>query len=165
MTVTLIQDLVASSHAARQYRPVVVGIIFNVISTPRVLCVSSAKNTLEAGFILGGINRDEDIEAALRREMSEKASIKPDWVDQVLFLGHRELDLEDTRPDRRGYTKGKRYFFYRVTVRTTDELKLDSKELYSYVWTDPEMAKRVLATTRPAKRDLMLEYLAKAVSS
>lgn len=164
MSEPFIQQLVADAHRERQYRPVVVGIVFKERSTAHALFVCSAKNRQEAGFVQGSVERVELAVDALRRELSAKVGIGADHLGDPIFLGHADLDVEDNQPDRRGYARGKRYLFYRVMAWPTGELKLDSRELYSYIWLPPGQAGQVLATTRPAKRDLMLAFLSKAVS-
>jgi 8-oxo-dGTP pyrophosphatase MutT (NUDIX family) len=162
MSESFIQHLVADAHSKRQYRPVTIAVTIEAAPTHRVLCVCLAKNPRESGFVQGGVSREEEAAQALRRGLLNKAGIKADYLREMTFLGHQDLEVQDHRPESRGYTLGKRYLFYRVVADIPGELKLNPEELYSYTWVNPECVADVLSTKTDAKRDMLLAFLAKA---
>ncbi len=151
-------SLINKSFEEKEYRPVAVGIIKD--SLGRILFVQSAKNLNEWYFPQGGIELNERPEPALVREIGEETGILSDQLADLCFKGHEDLDAESTRMDKRGFTKGKRYFFFTVSYSGSAELKIDTSELHDYRWVSSTGISDVLAKTRNDKKVLMLKFLA-----
>lgn len=141
----------------KEYRPVAVAVIAD--RRDRILLVQSGKNPADWGLPQGGIEPDEDIIAALLREIKEETGIGEDELEFVGYVGTADLDAEAGRKDKRGFAKGKRYFAVRLRYFGSEILALNESELAGHQWTDPDGIADALATTRPERRDLILKFL------
>lgn len=150
--------LVNEAYAKKEYRPVVVAIIKN--TAEQIIVVQSAKNREEWYLPQGGIDEGETIESALFRELHEELGL---LRNDLLFkdcLGFEDLDAEETRIDKRGFTRGKRYFFCAVTYLGSNEnLRLNQQEVSAYLWVDIADIAYIFISSRMKKRDLMLRWL------
>jgi len=155
-----LQNLVTSAYADRLYRPTAVGLVWGGPDRDLVLCVSSVSHPKEWGFVQGGIETGEDPETALKREIREEVSIPANDLSDFRFLDWRDLDAPANRLDKRGFTRGKRYLFYRLAYGGSPVLKIDRRELAGYEWHRRADVAARFAQTRPTRRDLLLEMLA-----
>lgn len=151
-------SLINKALEEKEYRPVVVGIVKDALG--RILFVQSAKNLNEWYFPQGGIELNESPESALVREIGEETGILSYQLTNLDFKGWEDLNAESTRKDKRGYTKGKRYFFFTALYRGPVELKIDTKELHDYRWVNPAEISGILTRTRNDKKLLMLKFIA-----
>ena len=126
----------------------------------RILFVQSAKNLNEWYFPQGGIEEGESPKSAILREIQEEIGISFDQLSEPEFRGCEVLDAESSRLDKRGFTKGKRYFFFSALYDGPTVLVIDVKELNNYRWVAPADILDILATTRNDKKLLMLKFLA-----
>jgi len=163
MAETLVQAALDDAHARKEYRPVAVGIVRDMEG--RIFFVCSAKNTDNWGFPQGGIEENESAAQALFRELEEEVGVGRAHFLFEEYLGHDDLDAEDGRKDKRGFTKGKRYFFFslRVTDRPAFDLYLmpNTEEVSACLWVEPNEVPKVLSTTRSEKRELIVRWLSK----
>ena len=151
-------SLVAKSFEEKDYRPVAVGIVEDCLG--RILFVQSAKNLDDWSFPQGGIEEGENPKSALLREIGEETGISFNQLSEPEFKGSEVLDSESSRLDKRGFTRGKRYFFFSVFYSGPTELKIDTGELNDYRWIVLSEVLSVLSTTRNDKKLLMLKFLA-----
>jgi len=151
--------LAAGAHQKKEYRPVAVAVIQD--SCGRYLFVQSVKDLQEWSFPQGGIEVGEDAEEALSRELQEELGIVRSGIARIVYLGNEDMDAESARKDKRGFTRGKRYFFFLVTVQNPSQRFTPQRgEIADYRWVATDEVNQFLATTRATKRLLMLKYLA-----
>ena len=141
----------------RKYRPAVLAIIRN--SRGHILFVQSAKNLSEWYLPQGGIEQNETFVSALHRELFEELGIVSAAVEIEHYKGSHDLDAEIERKDRRMFSRGKRYFAFTLRYNGPDDLRFNSDEIASFCWAAPECAARVLETSRPEKKYLLLKFL------
>lgn len=156
---TRIQALASRAHQDKEYRPVAAGLITD--QQGRVLFVQSAKNTDDWGFPQGGVEPGEEVVDALLREINEEVGILPRELHVDAFLHTEDLDAPPERTSRRGFTKGKRYFFFALTYHGDGNLTCDPKEIHSCQWVSPLNIAATLATTRAKRRVLIEKVLQK----
>lgn len=132
-------EAVADAHRGKEYRPTVVAIVRD--ERGRVLLVQSRFNAAEWMLVQGGIEEGESPIPALTRELREEIGVGPRRTKSkpARFVGVADLDAEDGRTDKRGFTKGKRYFIYEVTYRGPEKLKLQDSELAGCEWVGPRL--------------------------
>lgn len=151
-TLKKIALLIVEAHQKKEYRPVAVALITN--AQGRVLLVQSAMNPDNWGLPQGGIESDEEVLTALLREIGEETGISPQELNCERFLYNEDLDAEPERKDKRGFSKGKRYFFFALRYLGNETLHCDPGEIRDYRWAAESDIPRILATTRAAKRRL-----------
>ena len=154
-------EAVAEAHAGKAYRPTVVAMVRD--ARGRLLLVQSRFNPDEWMLVQGGIEQGEKPPEALARELREEIGVEPDDITAIRYVGTADLDAESGRVDKRGFTKGKRYFVYEVAYRGPDLLTLQAEELAGYAWVearfdDPALLER-LGKTREAKCMLIIGAL------
>lgn len=98
---------VAEAHAAKEYRPTVVGLLRD--RKGNFLLLQSRHSAAEWMFLQGGIEPGESPAAALVREAREELGIDGSRISGLNPLGVWDLDVEKGRADTRGFTKGKRF--------------------------------------------------------
>ncbi|MDP3956579.1 MAG: NUDIX domain-containing protein [bacterium] len=144
-----------------EYRPTVVMQIYNFHGA--LLLVQSAKNHFHWDMPQGGIEpSDEDLCMALFREAHEKLGVTKGELSFMDYSGFEDLNFPP-QADKRGFTKGKRYFFARCLYHGGGLLNLEKDELSGYIWVDKknqEAAVRTwLSRTQENKRELTLRHL------
>jgi len=152
---------VAEARIRREYRPVVVGIIIDL--SGRMLFVNSAKNENDWGMLQGGIEDNEDARTALFREIEEELDVSLSECATLSYLGWEDMDAEPGRSDKRGWSKGKRYFFFSLILQKDSQFEPHPSEIARIVWAESENAATVMQTTRQEKRELLLRFIARAV--
>ena len=159
MTVVDPNELSRDAWSKKEYRPVAVAIIAD--PKGRVFLVESAKKRHDWSFPQGGIDENEPVEDALFREIKEEVGI--DRVNLVLrgYLGAEDLDALSKRIDKRGFTKGKRYFFFELSWNGKGEVKVDKKELRSYCLAQLKDVSDFLQSLRADKKVLLFPFLLK----
>ena len=151
---------VEEAHFKKEYRPVVVMIIQDALG--RVLFVCSTKNKNEWYLPQGGIDENELAIEALFRETEEELGIPRKELGTPHYLGEEDLDAEKTRADKRGFSKGKRYFFFKLSyVGPSRQFELNRKEIGGYEWVARGDIVQILFTTRSEKRSLIVKWLEK----
>ncbi len=153
----LTDPAILEARAKKEYRPVAVAVIAD--RRGRILLVQSQKNTDDWGLPQGGIEPDEDLPAALVREIKEETGIDEDRLEFAGYVGMTDLDAEAGRKDKRGYAKGKRYFAVRLRYDGPEVLALNESELAGYRWQYPDGIARALASTRAERRDVILKFI------
>ncbi len=158
-------EAVAEAHAGLEYRPTVVAVIRD--GHGRVLMVQSVHDRNEWMFIQGGIEPGESPLAALGREIGEEIGVGAERYAPGAYVGTFDLDAEGSRTDKRGFTKGKRYFIYEVAWRGPEELRLQASELAGYEWIaprfdDPRLL-ALLSGMRVGKGRLLIAALARVI--
>ena len=124
-----------------------------------MLFVQSAKNPDDWSPPQGGIDSGEDVTQGIFREMGEEVGMQPEQLEVSGYQGVLDLDAESGRKDKRGFTKGKKYFFFNVEYSGPEELKIEKSEIADYKWVNESDIKEILGTTRPEKRDMILQIL------
>jgi len=160
------QGDVDQAHADKAYRPTVVALVRD--GRGRLLLVQSRFNPDEWMFVQGGIEEGEAPLEALARELREEIDVGADFFAPSAYVGTADLDAEEGRVDKRGFTKGKRYYIYEVAYRGPEELRLQAEELSGYSWVearfdDPRLL-AMLRTTRKAKRELIIGALIRVLA-
>ncbi|MDP2668504.1 MAG: NUDIX hydrolase [bacterium] len=141
----------------QEYRPVAVAIIRD--AEKKILFVQSAKNLNEWYLPQGGIEKQESPENALFREIKEELFIDREKFTSMRYLGFADLDAEPERKDRRGFSKGKRYFFFQLEYTGSKEVVVQKSELENYTWVSTNKIDDVLATTRKEKTKLIKSFI------
>lgn len=150
-----------AAYRTLDYRPVVVAIIEN--ERGETLLVQSAKKDTEWSCPQGGIDKDEDVIDALFREIKEEVNINKEQLTLQGYKGSEYLDAEASRRDKRGFTKGKLYFFFKLLYQGIGRLRLQASELAGYEWVKPDAMDAVLALTRKEKAEMTKKYIASPV--
>lgn len=146
--------------AKKEYRPVAVALITDSLN--RILLVQSSKNPDDWGLPQGGIEPGEDLADALFREIREETGIEGYRLEIVRYIGSRDLDAESGRRDKRGFTKGKRYFAVALSYSGPETLALNSSELAGYRWAERDEVVEAMASTRAEKRGLILDFMGRS---
>lgn len=151
------QQQVLRLHQDGDFRPVAVARIVN--AARRILFVQSAEDLENWGFPQGGIERGEcPLEAAFR-EVEEEVGISSNMLSTGIYLGEAVLNAPEERTNRRGFRKGKHYFFFAFTYCGSDGLRIDPAEIADYRWVRPNEVDQTLATTRPQKVNIIKRFL------
>lgn len=151
---------ISEAHAQQEYRPVAVAIVRDVSNG--VLFVRSAKNLNEWYLPQGGIEIQESASGALLRELQEELRIPSSAVRLLDYLGSSDLDAESNRVDKRGFSKGKRYYFFTLSYSNPgNTLRINEEEIAEYRWVGLGQVEIILSSTRVEKRLLILKYLNK----
>lgn len=153
-------SLISEAYTKKEYRPVVAAIIRN--TKGQILVVQSAKNLHEWYLPQGGIDENETLESALFRELYEELGVVRNDLVFMGYLGFEDLDAEETREDKRGFTRGKRYFFCIAAHKgKNEEMRLNTQEVCGYLWANIADFTYIFTQSRMEKRDLMLRWLKK----
>jgi 8-oxo-dGTP pyrophosphatase MutT (NUDIX family) len=103
-------SMIRKLQAEKEYRPTAVAVLY---SGNRFLITKSPQSPVAWSFPQEGVEEGESLIDALQRGLNEELGMnfKSD-VDQVVPGYHCEkLNAEASRPDKRGFSKGKAYFF------------------------------------------------------
>ncbi len=139
-------------HSRREYRPVAVAIARN--AEGRILLIRSVNGRNPWGFPQGGVEKKEGIIDALRRELHEETRVRASEVLELCLVDQLEIPSR-----RRGFTRGKRYYYFHVACNGFPKVTLQPEEVCDYRWSAPQHAYRVLANPKnayPEKRASML---------
>ena len=154
-------EAVAEAHAAKEYRPTVMAMVRD--ARGRFLFVQSKHNPDEWMFVQGGIEEGEAPLLALARELREEIDFGPGYAGPSRYAGTAELDAEPGRADKRGFTKGKRYFIFEVAYRGSEELYIQEEEISDYAWVEPRFDDpkllEMLSKMRPGKAALIINAI------
>lgn len=143
-----------------EYRPTVVMQIRNFHRS--LLLVQSPAADFSWDVPHGGIEPSEDLHAALLREARKELGITEEELSFGDYSGFEDLDIL-SQADKRGFTKGKRYFFARCLYLGGGYLNLSEKEVSGYAWIDNNNQEAEVRTwlskTQEDKRELTLRHL------
>ena len=153
------RQLVREAHGKKEYRPVAVAIIEN--QHGKLLFVQSAKNKALWYLPQGGIEEKEDVVRALFREVREELGIPKNCLTLVSYRGMKDLDAEKRRSDKRGFTRGKRYFFFRLKLKKPPAIVLRTTELSDYSWICYSSLPDVLTPMRKERAEMTAEMIFK----
>lgn len=137
------QDVIAKLYAGREYRPVGVVILYRETDGQRQFLITQAAEALRIwAFPQGGVELSETLDQNLSRELTEELSIdiEKDLSDIVYDFHYETLDYESIRNNKRGFTKGKAYFFTLAKYVGDGNLELQSKEVADAKWMTYEEA-------------------------
>lgn len=158
---TELPTLVNEARRVGDYRPIAAAIIENPHG--KCLLVNSAHNFRDWGFPQGGTEVGEHVETALFREINEEVGISRDKLLLKSFLGWKDLDAPKARADKRGFSRGKRYFFFHLNYLEEKELSINTAEVAHYSWVNPLEAELLTARTRSVRRKYILRMIAVAL--
>ncbi len=146
--------LVETAHREGRFRPVAMAVVED--AQGKILMLQSAKNPDYWGVPQGGIERGEVPTEATLREVEEEAGLPVESLSVVGFSGYEDLAAEASRTDKRGFSEGKRYFFFRVRCDGVEpELTVDPEEIADGFWMSPDRFEEQTESVRLAKRDLL----------
>ena len=149
---------ISEHHKNKEYRPVVVLIIKNQAS--EYLIVQSVKGIKPWSFPQGGIENGEVPEDALFREIEEEVGIKENELNLLLKnFFYKTVDAPSDRKDKRGFTKGKAYYFNYCKYTGSPELTLQEEELNNYEWVNFDRLVELLKLGRKEKLNMTLEAI------
>ena len=149
---------ISKHHNDKEYRPVVVLVIKNKDS--KFLLVQSIKGTKPWTFPQGGIENGECPIDALFREIEEEVGIKEselEILEENFF--YKEVDAPLDRKDKRGFMKGKAYYFTFCSYTGKSKLVIQEEEINSYEWVDIVKLTELLKLGRKEKLNMTLEAL------
>ncbi len=146
------------AFAYREYRPVTVPLVV-CEDEGLALFVQSVNDADDWGCPQGGIEMRESVGSALVRGLRRKISIGPQHFSISAYLGEEDLVAEDARTGVRGFALGDRCFFFAITCTRPDAVVINPSEFSAARWVHPDDFSRVMATTRPAKREMLLRHL------
>jgi len=147
---------ISKHHELKEYRPVVVLVIKNKNS--KYLIVQSVKGIKPWSFPQGGIENGEIPKDALFREIEEEVGIKPENLKLVHEnFYYKEVDAPKDRKDKRGFKKGKAYYFNYCLYDGPFELTVQEDEINSYEWVDKKRLLELLKIGRKEKLDMTME--------
>ncbi|VVB79544.1 RNA pyrophosphohydrolase [uncultured archaeon] len=92
-------------------------------------------------FPKGGIEKGEDTEKAVKRELKEETGLTPIRVRSMYVRG--KYDYPKVFKDRPGI-KGMQWKLFMAEVKKTDKIKLDSREHVGFKWVDFKTAKELV---------------------
>lgn len=149
---------IAGHHKNKEYRPVVVLIIKNKVS--KCLIVQSIKGIKPWSFPQGGIENGEIPQDALFREIEEEVGIKKSELT-VLFKNffYKTVNAPLERKDKRGFTKGKAYYFSYCEYDGSLDLTIQEEEINAYEWVDFDRLIELLKLGREEKLNMTLEAI------
>lgn len=151
------EEMVQEAYAEKDYRPTVVALIRDI--KDRVLLVRSAFDARTWYFPQGGVGKDEGLITAFYREIFEELRIMAQDIKHVHFRCMTDIEASRDRKNRRGFTKGKRYFTFEAVYRGPEQLLVQPKEVDDYDWVEPELVPVKTQHTREEKRQFMLHLL------
>ena len=103
----------------------------------------------------GAIEFGERANEALNREIEEEVGILPRELTVRSFLLAKDLDAPVARVDKRGFSKGKRYFFFALSYSGSGILRCDPSEIGGHEWLPPHQIPERFETTRLEKWHMM----------
>jgi len=149
---------ISKHHDNKEYRPVVVLVIKNKES--KYLLVQSTKGIKPWSFPQGGIEDGECPKDALFREIEEEVGIKENELKVLLEnFFYKEVNAPSDRKDKRGFVKGKAYYFTFCEYSGCNELVLQEDEVCSSEWVDIDRLIELLKIGREEKLNMTLEAL------
>lgn len=148
------REKVNAFYERKDYRPVGVSVLYD--DSKRFLLLQSAKCLDAWSFPQGGIDLNESLSQNLERELMEETGIvvTRDVIDIKWAYLFDTLDAESTRADKRGFTKGKAYFYTLAKYIGNKELVLQKEEVADARWATPEEAIILFEIGRPEKAKL-----------
>lgn len=158
----ILQRLIQRLYDQKQYRPVVVGVVYD--QQGNILVAQSIHDPTAWMLPQGGIHPQEALEERLTRELQAEVGILPTDIDtsSMEMLPVELLDYEPERERRRGFAKGKAYFGLMVPYRGSGELTVNPEELAAAKWVTPVEALDYFRQGRPEKAALLEKILAQA---
>jgi len=162
MTKSQFSRKIAHLYQKKEYRPVGVIILYN--QKKQFLLFQSAKEKKVWNFPQGGIRKRESLQAGLNRELREEAGIESDEI-QIMALNFfsSSLDYSPNRTNRRGFSRGKFYFYSLAYYESRNRLKLNLKEVPAAHWVKEAKIAPYLKHLSPGKRELTQKALSQAL--
>ncbi len=156
------QEQVNKLYEEKEFHPVGAIILYRKTDLGYdYLIIKSAKSSDSWLFPQGGVELGEDIEETLEREISEELNINftKDVKDMLYLFYYEELPAESARADKRGFTKGKAYFFSMGEYTGNGEFHLQKGEVSDARWVSFDEAVKLLSHDRPEKARLSITAL------
>lgn len=158
----ILQRFIQRLYYEKQYRPVVVGVVYD--ERGNILVAQSIHDPTAWMLPQGGIHSNEALEERLTKELQAEVGIPATDVDtaEMEMVNFQLLDYESDRPRKRGFTKGKAYIGLMVPYRGSGEMTVNPEELTAAKWVTPAEALDYFRQGRPEKAALLETILAKA---
>src|SRR3989344_4604801 len=149
------EQIISELYQNGEYRPTGVFLLYD--DRQRFLIVQSAKDYLAWGFPQGGIELDESLPENMERELGEELGIDAKTELESIIFGYQWscLDAEERRRDKRGFSKGKAYFFSAAKYIGKRKLILKEDEVSKFVWLSRKEMLPYLRSRRKEKADLL----------
>jgi 8-oxo-dGTP pyrophosphatase MutT (NUDIX family) len=142
-------------HRRKYYRPTVALVMRSCNNRWLLACSAKADRWYT---IQGGIDEGEDALEALYREAEEECGIQRSQLHVRAFIGKSAQDT--TRAHKKGFLKGKYYFFFLVDyLGKEDDLVLEERELSEVRWLDIMSFVSALSEISRAKYRQVLQFL------
>ena len=155
-------SIVKHAYATKKYRPVGVAMIYD--KDGRFLIAQSAKGEECWSFPQGGVDPGETIDACIERELREETGIelRRDLSDVRHHVYHDRLPAAPGRKDKRGFTRGKEYFFTLARYVGNGRLSIQRDELRDARWLSYDEALEFFSKGRPRKAVMLTRAIKKA---
>ena len=175
---TTLEHKLETLHQEKLYRPVVVNVVYKLpyaYASPgapiKFLAAKSAKAWINDqqeswNFPQEGIEYGETIEEAFERGLMEELRITRASYEistgEDLILHYEELDAPSSRKDKRGFSKGKAYFFCAAQmIDLKYNIIPNPSELLEAEWFKPEDLAFKFLETRQERASMSLTVLKK----
>lgn len=146
---------VQQQHETKEYRPQIVTILRN--PEGKILLIQSAKNLAWWGFPQGGIDKGEDIESAIFRELKEELGAPSNALSVVKYCGVGQIAIPGWE-QRDGFAIGKRYYYFLVDCQPF-AVQLQPEEVSDYRWLEIGEIEPMLVGVDVEKRSMSLRFL------
>lgn len=161
-----ITELVRQLYSKGKYRPEGVAVLHNGYKNNRkFLIVQSSKSSNAWYFPQGGINLGETLSENLSRELAEELGLnfENDLKNLVYNFHYEILDAKPSRKTRRGFAKGKAFFFTLAEYHGSGQFNLQHDEIADAKWMVYNEAIECFNIGRPEKAALSKRGLDKAI--
>jgi 8-oxo-dGTP pyrophosphatase MutT (NUDIX family) len=158
---------ISKLYSDKHYRPVGVALIYRIQKDEiEFIIVQSSKSLSSWYFPQGGIELDESLKQNMSRELKEELEINlgQDIVNIHYAYFYSTLDAEATRNDKRGFSKGKAYFFNLMNYVGKSKFKLQEEEIADAKWVNYSDAIQYFNIGRKEKANLSTKALKRATS-
>lgn len=144
------------AYSDKVYRQNVAGVIIN--DKGKVLLAERIDEKGHWQFPQGGVDKEENLEQALKREIEEELGIKPEELKILAQAGniYRYDWPEKLRQKRFCYYGQEQHFFLLLYLGDSNSIKVSEEEFQNYDWVDSE---KVLEVISPVRKKIATQVL------